>query len=312
MQEKHNGEIPKRRTQEGMKSEVSILIPTYNHVCVEMVQELSTQALQVEGLAFEVLVGDDGSTNRESILKNRRINTFAHCHYIENTINLGRAAIRNQLAKMARYRWLLFVDSDMTICSTQFLKQYLDADPSLSVICGGYKVIGDNAHYKSNLRYRYESKSGKKRELDQRQKSPYQHFSTANFMISRNVMLAHPFDNRLKEYGYEDVLLGKTLQENQVAMAHIHNPVGFEDFEENEDFLKKTEEGIRTLKSFQQDLQGYSRLLGIVHFMERIHLDTIYTILFRSMRAYWRKNLCSASPSLMLFQLYKIGYYFSS
>lgn len=295
-----------------MKSEVSILIPTYNHACVEMVQDLSRQALQVEGLTFEILVGDDGSTDMGTIRHNRGINVIAHCHYIENKVNSGRAAIRNQLAKIARYRWLLFIDSDMVICSPQFLKHYLDADPSLSVTCGGYKVMGDGDHWKGNLRYRYESKASKKRDRTQRQTSPYQHFSTANFMISSAVMLAHPFDERLTKYGYEDVLFGKVLQESQVTIAYIHNPVGFADFEGNEDFLRKTEEGILTLKSFRKELHGYSRLLDIVHFLERTHFDAIYVRFFLMMRACWRKNLCSASPSLLLFQLYKVGCYFSS
>ena len=39
---------------------LSILIPTYNNVCAELVRALQHQASAQEGLAFEVLVAEIG------------------------------------------------------------------------------------------------------------------------------------------------------------------------------------------------------------------------------------------------------------
>ena len=50
---------------------LSILIPTYNNVCAELVRALQHQASAQEGLAFEVLVADDGSSHRATVKANR-------------------------------------------------------------------------------------------------------------------------------------------------------------------------------------------------------------------------------------------------
>ena len=112
-----------------------------------------------------------------------------------------------------------------------------------------------------NLRSLYEKAAESKHTPEERQLSPYRDFHTANFMIRRTLMLEHPFDERFKSYGYEDVLFGKAMEKASVPILHIDNPMSFEIFEENEHFVSKTEEGLRTLYEFRNELQGYSRLL---------------------------------------------------
>ena len=50
--------------------------------------------------------------------------------------------------------------------------------------------------------------------------------------------------------------MGETLKENGYTITHIDNPVSFEDFEDNEHFVAKTEESLHTLHQFQSELQG--------------------------------------------------------
>ena len=78
----------------------------------------------------------------------------------------------------------------------------------------------------------------------QRQKNPYSDFHTSNFIIKRSIMLQHPLDERFRQYGYEDVLLGKTLKNNHIKIEHIDNPLGYEHFIENWSFVIKTEESL--------------------------------------------------------------------
>lgn len=286
---------------------LSILIPTYNDLCVKLVGDLRQQAEQT-GIGYEILVGDDGSTDHEVVSENRQIDQWAHCRYLVQPQNTGRAAIRNRLAREARYDWLLFVDSDMTIVRPDYIGQYVAQD-NADVVDGGVTIGGDAEVLKQNLRYLYEKASEHEHTAEMRQKKPYQDFHTANFLIRRDLMLSHPFDERFRYYGYEDVLFGKQLRADHIAIKHIDNPMGFCTFESNPDFVSKTEEGLRTLYQFQSELRGYSRLITLV---EGIHIPLILSLIRLSHRLFSgliRHNLCGRHPSLKLFKFYKLGYY---
>jgi len=297
-----------------MKSSLSILLPIYNDVCAELVSRLVKQAerLAHEGLNYEIIVADDGSTDGSSKEANRKINAWAHCRYIERGTNVGRAAIRNFLASQARCEWLLFIDSDMQVCEDDYLHKYVERPDTELVVDGG--VGTPEALRKKmtwNLRCRYECGSEDAFTAEQRQKNPYSDFHTANFLVRRDVMLSHPFDERFRRYGYEDVLFGKQLRRDRIAITHIANPVWFDSFESNKSFVSKTEEGLRTLYEFRDELRGYSRLLT---FVEGIHIGAVRTgirIWHRVFGRLERTILCGNRPSLKVFKLYKLGYYLS-
>jgi hypothetical protein len=87
--------------------------------------------------------------------------------------------------------------------------------------------------------------------------------------------------------------------------------MGFCTFESNPDFVSKTEEGLHTLLLFRNELRGYSRLLTLV---DGIHIPLILSIIRLSHRLFGtliRRNLCGQRPNLLLFKLYKLGYYLS-
>ena len=284
---------------------LSVLIPTYNHVCVALVEQL-LPLLQAAGIQYEVIVADDGSTDKDTIVANQAINQQPSCRFIERKENVGRAAIRNFLAREARHSYILYIDSDMTIVNDQFIRRYLQTSET-SVIDGGVTICDSNDT--SNLRYLYEKAEEPHHTATERQKRPYQHLHTANLLIRRDIMLAHPFDERFRHYGYEDVLLGKVLHQHHIPIAHIDNPVGFSHFETNPDFVAKTEEGLRTLYLFRDDLRGYSRLLT---FVSGIHIPLILSLIrlwHRLFRKAERRNLCGSRPSLLVFKLYRLGYY---
>ena len=291
------------------EKELSILIPVYNHVCVELVNLLHQQAVTAD-IDFEIIVADDGSTSRACIDANSTISRYSNCRFIPRTENVGRAAIRNFLAREARYAYLLYIDCDMAVVSPCFLQRYLDSLPA-SVVDGGVTIFASQPEQERLLRYRYEKAEEPHHTAQERQKTPYQHLHTANLLIRRDIMLQHPFDERLRHYGYEDVLLGKTLHRNHIAITHIDNPLGFCIFEQNADFVAKTEEGLRTLYQFRNDLRGYSRLLTLV---SGVHIPAIWGLMrlwHRVFGAIERRNLCGSRPYLFVFKLYRLGYYLS-
>ena len=291
-----------------MKSELSILIPTFNDYCLPIVMALSQQAELISGLKYEIIVADDGSTDSAIIEANRPIADLPNTKLILREKNCGRAAIRNFLALESQYSKLLFVDCDMTIVRSDFISKYLDMINTSAVVYGGY-IVGQGLC--SCLRYIYEKKAEPHHTTEQRKLNPYSDFHTSNFMIDRDIMLRIPFDEKFHKYGYEDVLFGKHLQENGVEILHIDNPVGFCTFEDNSHFVAKTEEGLQTLKEFNKELQGYNGLLDLTqkkHFFLMKGIILLWHKLFGKLERY---NLCGKTPSLFIFKLYKLGYYLS-
>ena len=287
------------------RQELSILIPVYNSDCRQQVTALSHQAETIEGLRCEIVVADDGSDDVALQGINAELSALPNVRYIRREQNVGRAAIRNYLAHEARYEWLLFMDGDMAIPSDTFLKKWVEADVK-EVAYGGY-VVGEGS--RSSLRFIYEKENEPMHRATERRKRPHQHFHTCNFLIRRDLMLANPFDERFRHYGYEDVLFGKQLKKNDVKIEHVDNPAGFFDFEDNVHFVNKTEEGLRTLHVFRKDLRGYSQMLT---FVDGIHLGVVRWCIrcwHRLFGALERRNLCGNSPSLRLFKLYKLGFF---
>ncbi len=287
---------------------LSILIPTYNNVCLELVKSLQAQAALLPNFEYEILVADDGSTDLSTIVENRGIRNIPYSQYIEVGKNMGRSCIRNLLAQKALHPWLLFVDSNMKVDNPQYLANYQQAEES-EVIYGGYKIEEDEEKLRHNLRYLFETASKQNSHYKVRQLQPYRHFHTSNFIIKRNIMLKHPLDERFKQYGYEDVFYGKTLKENEIAISHIDNPLVFDRFIGNINFVSKTEESLHTLYLFREELQGYSKIIAYALKIERCHLRYICQKLFPLLSSPIKARLTGNKPSIFWFNIYKLLYY---
>lgn len=294
-----------------MKSELSVLIPCYNGRCVELVESLSALLKREEGrvgLRYEVLVADDGSTDNEAIEYNKKIDSLGNCRYIIRDKNVGRAAIRNFLAREARYEWLLFIDCDMVVRDESYIKRYVNS-PDSPVIYGGYSVKGDHEKLKGNLRFAYEKKCEASHIYKERKKNPYRDFHTSNFIVRRDIMLNNPLDERFYYYGYEDVLWGKTLKDNNISIGHIDNPLSFEKFESNTGFIAKTEEGLTTLYHFRKELEGYSSIIRYEKKLRRLGMIPAVALINKTLSKHIKRNLQGNNPSIFLFNIYKICFF---
>ncbi len=288
---------------------LSILIPTYNYDCSALALSLRKQA---EGLhaAVEILIGDDASPRHDVAVACKRLNKEPGIRSLRAPRNLGRAAVRNWLGKMASGEWLLFVDSDGMPPGPAFLRNYLQqaASGQADVVCGGIVHPSHLPSGGTNLRYRYERQAEKKHTAAARQKRPYASFRSFNFMIRRTTFLAHGFDETFHEYGYEDVLFGYQLSAAGVPIRHIDNPLLNCDLEDNPAFLKKTEEALHTLAKHKELLAERVKVSRHLSRLHRLKLRRLLETVYRMSRAPLRKNLSGRKPSLFLFNAYKLLY----
>ena len=302
--------------------DLSILLPSYNNVCVSLVQALQRQADALRGkldkpFRYEIIVADDCSTDAACIDANRVIGDMLHCRYLRMEQNVGRAHIRNVLISESRGDYVLLIDSDLFLCDDNYLYKY--ATSTADVVYGGTRIGGEGfamvdneantEHLKGNLRYIYEKKAEPSHLAVFRQLRPNQEISVCNLYARRDIMEAHPFDSRFKAYGYEDVLFGKRLAESGIEVTHIDNPVLINEFEPNSVFVKKTEEAILTLCRFEQDLEGYSNLKTKVTTLGRYIPLSLFRLWHRIMKNKEKRNLTGSKPSLLLFKLYKLGFF---
>lgn len=302
--------------------DLSILLPSYNNVCVSLVQALQRQADALWGkldkpFRYEIIVADDGSTDAACIDANRVIGDMLHCRYLRMEQNVGRAQIRNVLISESSGDYVLLIDSDLFLCDDNYLYKY--ATSTADVVYGGTRIGGEGfamvdneantENLKGNLRYIYEKKAEPSHRAVFRQLRPNQEISVCNLYARRDIMKAHPFDSRFKAYGYEDVLFGKRLAESGIEVTHIDNPVLINEFEPNSVFVKKTEEAILTLCRFEQDLEGYSNLKTKVTTLGRYIPLSLFRLWHRFMKNKEKRNLTGAKPSLLLFKLYKLGFF---
>lgn len=302
--------------------DLSILLPSYNNVCVSLVQVLQRQADALRGkldkpFRYEIIVADDCSTDAACIDANRVIGDMLHCRYLRMEQNVGRAQIRNVLISESRGDYVLLIDSDLFLCDDNYLYKY--ATSTADVVYGGTRIGGEGLamvdneanteNLKGNLRYIYEKKAEPSHRAAFRQLRPNQEISVCNLYARRDIMEAHPFDSRFKAYGYEDVLFGKRLAESGIEVTHIDNPVLINEFESNSVFVKKTEEAIITLCRFEQDLEGYSNLKTKVTTLGRYIPLSLFRLWHRIMKNKEKRNLTGSKPSLLLFKLYKLGFF---
>ncbi len=294
-----------------MKKELSILIPTYNDFCGELVSQLAAQARQIEGLNYEIIVADDGSTDAEVVKANQELSALECCKVYRYETNRGRAAIRNSLVEFANYEWLLFIDSgDMRLCSDDYLLKYLTTNDSWLVVYGGYclaEMSGEKK--KGNLRYKYELKNKQNASALLRCKAKRPNFQSCNFMAHKDIFRQVQFDERFVNYGYEDVLLGKELRLEGVEIYHIDNLIERYAYVDNPTFLRKTTVALSTLKKFESELRDCSRLIQTSKRLRSFGLAPLVRCLYKWNKERWRANLEGSNPSTLIFNLYRLGFY---
>ena len=286
---------------------LSVLIPTYNCDCSHLVHQLQLQLPQ-EG---EIIVGDDCSTDKDLTQKNKAATTLSGCRFFQAEHNLGRAAIRNALAREAKGEWLLFIDADAEVRSPSFIADYMAAteERTALVVCGGTGNLALCPRPEARLRYDYEVAAEKRFTVEFRNRFPYAQFTTFNFLVRRDLFLSIGFDEHCKTYGHEDTLFGLELKQRGIAIKHIDNKLTHLGLEDADVYLAKTETALRSLASMDVKQREHVRVSALALRLKRWHLLGLVRVLFKVCKPLLRANLLGKHPSQKLFAFYKIGAY---
>lgn len=283
---------------------ISILIPVYNFNVHELVHELRAQLLQ-SAVPFEIICMDDHSN---ILYDHHQLEQLSGIRYIALTKNIGRAAIRNKLARHASYDHLLFLDCDGSI-QNGFIATYLEAIKSYpnAVICGG-RNYSDNKPDKELLLHWTIGKHREEISANQRKKAAYQSFMTNNFVVPRSLLIEIGFNENIKEYGHEDSLFGFELQNFGAEILHIDNPAQHIDLEPAQRILNKTSKAVQNLWSLSNDypMLYNIKLLHIFDKIRRYKLSFLITLADLICSKSLIKNLLSNKPSLFAFDLFKL------
>ncbi len=293
---------------------LSILIPTYNYKTIDLVRELYKQVF-LEKIDFEIIVGDDKSTDLEIINQNDLINQIENCSYVVNSENLGRGGNRNSLVEKSKFQWVLFLDCDVFPKDADFIKNYIDYIKSseAKVHFGGLIYNSTKPDDEEMLRWIY----GNKREsvdVEKRKLKPYETTLTSNILVKKEIIEVYAFHPEIKNYGFEDLVFILELKKNNIKINHIENPVFHLNLEKSMIFIKKFESSLNNLKYLTDNKiirNQDSRISDLYSQLDKLFLIPVIDFSFKILKVKYLKNLNSKKPSIFVFDLYRIGYYCS-
>jgi glycosyltransferase involved in cell wall biosynthesis len=291
-----------------MLAGLSILIPVFNREVAALVASLLAQVADWSG-PVEIRLLDDGSAAGYRA-SNAALASLLGVYYEELPANVGRAAIRNQLAARAQYEWLLLLDNDSLLPDKQFLARYAQAmqEQPAALFIGGttYEATppADPALY---LRWHY----GRCREMrlaTTRQRDPSGQLAINNAFLKKELLHRFPLDERLSGYGHEDTRFGLELAQAGIAVYHLDNPVLHDGLEPAATFLAKSHQAVRNLAQVLRTdgLGADTRLARTAARLRATGLADPARATLATLAPALRRHLLGARPSLRALDLLKL------
>lgn len=287
---------------------LSILIPIYNYNAYPLVRALHKQCLDC-GINFEIISVDDASKSSLNAF-NQNVNKLTNCSFVTLKENLGHRENRNSLAKQAKFDYLLFIDGDSIIIHHNYIKEYIDNLHDFDVVYGGRLHPEKCPSNNQKLRWQYGRFIEDKLPVN-RQIKPYQSLLFNNTVIKKDCFNKVKFDRNIKKYGHDDTQLSYHLSLLKSKVNHIENPVEHGEIDTNIDYLKKTKESLENLITLYEEEKidsDFIRLLKLYRFLKRTKLAFIISEIYIFFEKPLSKNLTGDNPSLLFFNLFRVGY----
>lgn len=285
---------------------LSICVPVYNFNCIASVKALCEQ-IEHLNIESEVLVIDDASP-----IELIELQSFKNSKYKYEKLNknIGRAKIRNLLARKALFNYILFIDGDSGILDN-FIQNFISEilkNPN-HIIYGG--TLHQNPSRSNKLRFSY-SKQFEYHEFAKRNIAPYSNFRTNNFVSPSYILEKIPFNESLTKYGHEDSFFSFQLEENKINLTHIKNPVIHLESDTNIEFIKKTKAGLDNLIFLEKQYPNFAqhiKLLQIVNSSKLFKIKIVKVISKKLSRLF--ETISIKTNNAFSFQIFKFFYIIS-
>lgn len=287
---------------------LSILIPIYNYNVLPLVKQLNKQCT-LSGIIFEILCQDDASNSVFNI-DNEQINNLANCSFVALEKNIAHRANRNLLAQKAKYENLLFLDGDSNVISPNYINNYCNYLGKYDAIYGGRVHPKTCPSKNQKLRWLYGIKVEDKKAIDRR-KNMYASLLFNNTIITKSMFKRTGFDTEMTFYGHDDTQLSYKLKNLKASVLHIENAIEHADIDSNEQFYIKMKESVRNVKTMHDTKQidyNYIKILKLYHFLKSTFLYVPIGVLYTIFSGVLKKKLIGNSPSILVFNFFRIGY----
>ncbi len=192
---------------------ISIVIPTRNrkNILKKCLVALNNQNYDFN--KFEIVIIDDGSNqNNKKMIENLNLKPEVKYTYQEHA---GPSTARNNGIKKARGKYIIFIDDDI-IVNKEFIKSHIEK------LKNNDRVIVHGPVIYTNDLNNPTSAEKKMRDFSNA------FFATGNASIKKEYLLkAGLFNERFKEYGWEDLEFGQRLKELDLKTVKAENAIGY-------------------------------------------------------------------------------------
>ncbi len=288
---------------------ISILIPVYNYEIAEMANALYT--LQ-SNFPLEIIFAEDGSDEKFISTNQKTLLSYPDMKYWISTQNKGRSAIRNQLAEMASFDYLLFLDADTIPFDSEFIHRYEKVMKENILVYGGRSYTSEAPKERNKfLHWKY----GRTREvipLQKRIKFPYRSFMTNNFLIPKSIFnILGGFDEEIQGYGHEDTIFGMLLRKNKIEILHIENAAVHMGIEDGQIFIKKSLKAAENLIFLSKKYPELAEEVKIWKYFiqtKKIGLGYILAFFFPRGKTTMEYFIKDKRANLFCFDLYRLSF----
>jgi glycosyltransferase involved in cell wall biosynthesis len=170
---------------------ISVSMPAYNaeSYIAESIDSILNQNYQ----HFELLVCDDGSTDRtlEIIKSYEKIDS--RIKVLSMGENVGLASVRNLITGKAQGKYIALLDSDDLCAPNRFDEQVKVLESGVCDVCASEYYTLDMSNGKKKSRHRYETDSDLKALM-----TIYNPICNSTSMMAREIMIKFPYQDNLK------------------------------------------------------------------------------------------------------------------